>query len=109
RTGTIGVPKFPAQFTVSDLTATPPGPIDAGGSTALGWSGSPAGYTLDYDPGSGSVSKQVGNEGPYEATDLTRFPDVIFTLVVSLTVEGQDVPLVTQRQEIVQVNPAAPV
>lgn len=107
RSAVAEVPKFPAQFAVSELSAEP---LDVayGGSTTLEWTGSPAKYTLDYDPGSGPEAHDVGPNGGYVAKDLTRFPEVVFDLVVEVTVPGQDEPLTTLRQLIVPVGTAAP-
>ncbi|HYW12782.1 MAG TPA: hypothetical protein VE871_12530 [Longimicrobium sp.] len=108
RTGTIALPKFPAKFTLGRLTADPL-EVSAGDSATLSWSGSElATYQLEFNPGSGPQSVPVGNAGPYAAKDLTRYPEVVFTLVVSYTVPGQDQPVVTQRQASVQVDAALP-
>jgi YVTN family beta-propeller protein len=107
RTGTIVLPKFPAQFALGDLTARPL-EVSAGDSATLNWSGSPATYHLEFNPGSGAQSVPVGNAGPYVASGLTRYPEVVFTLVVSYAVPGQDQPVVAQKQAIVQVDAAAP-
>jgi hypothetical protein len=108
RTVAIELPKFPAQFTLGDLTAHPL-EVSAGDSVTLNWSGgSPATYQLEFDAGSGSQSVTVGKLGPYTASGLTRYPEVVFTLVVSYAVPGQDQPVVAQRQAIVQVDAALP-
>ncbi|HST60945.1 MAG TPA: hypothetical protein VLK84_19740 [Longimicrobium sp.] len=108
RTGTIALPKFPAEFTLGDLTAHPL-EVSAGDAVTLNWSGgSPATYQLEFNPGNGSQSVPVGSAGPYVASGLTRYPEVVFTLVVSYTVPGQDQPLVAQKQAIVQVDAALP-
>jgi hypothetical protein len=108
RTGTIALPKFPAKFTLSRLTADPL-EVSAGDSATLSWSGSElATYQLEFNAGNGPQIVPVGNAGPYAAKDLTRYPEVVFTLVVSYTVPGQDQPVVAQRQASVQVDAALP-
>lgn len=102
RTSAIPVAKFPATFALSDLTVTPPS-VTSGGSAVLLWHGSPATYTLSYDPdGNGSTPHVVGPSGPYTAPNLTA-PVVVFTLTARVTVPGQDQPLVIQRQAVVTV------
>ena len=114
RVGTITVPKFPPQFTVSALTADPPA-VPSGGTTMLIWTGTPpsatapASYTISYNPGTGPVTEPVGTTGPYTSVPLTQTPVVVFTLEVSITVAGQDAPLVVQRQATVQVDVPPPV
>jgi YVTN family beta-propeller protein len=109
RDASFALAKFPVTFNVSPLTLTPT-QIDPGGSTALTWYGSPATYTLSYNPsGALPVIVQVGNTGPYVATNLTKAPSITFTLQAMLTVPGQDQPLVMQRQATVDVSVAAPV
>lgn len=107
RTGTIALPKFPPQFTLGDLTAHPL-EVNAGDAVTLNWSGSPATYRLEFNPGSGSQSVPVESAGPYVAQDLERYPEVVFTLVVSYPVPGQDQPVVAQKQASVQVDAAPP-
>jgi hypothetical protein len=94
--------KFPVQFALSDLVATPT-EVAFGGSSSLMWTGTPNGatYTLQY-PGSGPMP--VSAAGPYVAANLTIFP-AVFTLTVSLTVPGQDQPLVVQKQTTVTEAP----
>jgi WD40 repeat protein len=103
RTAPIAVQKFPASFALSELTG-PGAPIVQGGSASLMWAGSQATYTLTYDPdGNGAQTVPVGTAGPYIARNLTA-PIVVFTLVATVTVPGQDRPLVTQRQFVVTVT-----
>lgn len=99
RTATVGLPKFPTQFQVGDLQAQPLD-VPSGGSTTLMWTGTPATYTLQYQPADEGepVSVTVGNAGPYTATKLTRSGQVTFTLVVQVPVPGFDHPLTVQRQ-----------
>jgi hypothetical protein len=95
--------KFPAQFSLSDLVATPP-EVAFGGSSSLMWTGTQvegAKYTLQY-PGSGLIN--VTNVGPYPATNLTIFP-AVFTLTVSIAVPGEDQPLIVQKQATVAQAP----
>jgi DNA-binding beta-propeller fold protein YncE len=109
RTSSIPLSKFPTRFELSSLSAIPT-QIAPGGSTLLMWRGSPATYTLSYNPsGATPVVVNVANTGPYTASNLTKAPSVTFTLQASLTVPGQDQPLVLQRQATVDVYVAAPV
>jgi len=108
RTGIIPLPKFPTRFTVSDLSVKPL-EVSAGDSATVNWSGSPAEYALAFNPGSGMQTVTVGSLGPYVAEDLTRYPQVVFTLIVSYADPGQDQPLVVQKQASVQVDPLLPV
>ncbi|HTD32844.1 MAG TPA: hypothetical protein VK665_04215 [Candidatus Elarobacter sp.] len=103
RSTAIAVPKFPASFTLSELTG-PVAPVQQGGSAQLMWTGSQATYTITYDPnGNGAQTYPVGPVGPYTASGLTS-PIVVFTLVAEVTVAGQDRPLVAQRQFVVTVT-----
>jgi hypothetical protein len=95
--------KFPAQFSLSDLVATP-SEVPFGGSSSLMWTGTQvegAKYTLQY-PGSRPIG--VTNVGPYPANNLTIFP-AVFTLGVSIAVPGQDQPVIAQRQATVVQAP----
>lgn len=107
RTASIDLPKFPAQFQVGDLQASPL-EVPSGGSTQLMWRGSgpPASYTLRYQPANGGppVSVPVGSTGPYLAPNLTRAGQVTFTLVVQVPVPGLDTPLTVERQVVVVVE-----
>jgi hypothetical protein len=99
----IPLAKFPGQFSLSDLVATPT-QVPFGGSASLMWTGTQieqATYTLQY-PGSGPVN--VSSVGPYKAENLTVFP-AVFTLTVSLTVPGQDAPATAQKQTTVVQAP----
>jgi hypothetical protein len=105
-TMSLPVAKFPIQFWLSDLVATPT-QVAFGGSCSLMWNGTQADqatYTLSYLGSAGSVSVPVGNLGPYQATNLTIFP-VTFSLTVSLIVPGQDQPVVVQKQANVDEIP----
>jgi hypothetical protein len=96
--------KFPAQFALSDLTVTPP-QVAYGGATSVNWTGTQANnasYTLQY---SGVDPVNVSNVGPYQAANLTIFP-VVFTLTVSLSVPGQDAPVIVQKQATVTQTPS---
>jgi DNA-binding beta-propeller fold protein YncE len=98
RYGVLRLSKFPAQFSVSDMTATPT-EVPSGGSTTLMWSGSPANYTLYYDPdGLGQQHYGVGQFGPYPVSNLTNGAGVSFTLVVQYTLPGSAQILTLQRQ-----------
>jgi hypothetical protein len=107
------VDKFPADFTLSDLTAVPPDRLDiAYGDTArLNWTATGAGVScvLDYQPADGGkpVSKAVPNSpdhGAFTTGPLTRHGDVVFTLRAEVTPLGQDNPLIAQRQLTVTVE-----
>ncbi|HST60249.1 MAG TPA: hypothetical protein VLK84_16200 [Longimicrobium sp.] len=102
RTAVLALDKFPPQFSLGGLTATPLR-VEPGGSATLMWSGSPADYALYYDPGSAPVDARVGSAGPYVAANLLRPAGVTFTLRVSVSVPGQDLPLLLQRQVHVDV------
>ncbi|HST60251.1 MAG TPA: hypothetical protein VLK84_16210 [Longimicrobium sp.] len=105
RTASIGLPKFPTQFQVGDLQAQPLD-VPGGGSTTLMWTGTPATYTLQYQPADEGtpVSQAVGNTGPYTASNLTRTGQVTFTLLVQVPVPGLDTPLTVERQVSVTVE-----
>lgn len=96
--------KFPGQFQVSELRADRLA-VDAGGTVELQWAGTAATYHIQYSPGDGPpVHEEVGPTGPYTSRLLHRTPNVVFTLVVSVAVPGQDHPLVLQRQLAVDVR-----
>jgi hypothetical protein len=107
RTATIALPKFPIQFRLSELT-TQDHDVAYGGSAMLMWTG--AGekviYTLEYQPADDGVpvTANVCNVGPYTAQNLTRSGSVIFTLTASVTVPGQDEPLIAQRERTVAIE-----
>ncbi|HYW11887.1 MAG TPA: hypothetical protein VE871_08020 [Longimicrobium sp.] len=104
RTATLALYKFPPQFQVSELSAGAL-VVDAGGTATLLWTGTTGTYRMQYSPGNGPrVDVPVGNTGPYTTQPLFRTPNVVFTLAVSVTVPGQDQPLVTQRQLAVDVR-----
>jgi hypothetical protein len=108
RTTTLPLDKFPAGFSLSDLQATPPG-VGYDGSTVLNWQGSPATYTLSYDPdGSGLQTWPVNDIGPYAATNLTNAAGVDFTLLATVREPGSDEPLTVQQQCHVDVSNPAP-
>jgi hypothetical protein len=98
----LPVAKFPVQFSVSNLVITP-AEVAFGGSTSVMWTGTPATYMLEY-PGCPPGGKPVSNVGPFEMQDLTSFP-AVFTLTASLSVPGQDEPLVLQRQKAAELLP----
>jgi YVTN family beta-propeller protein len=108
RTASASLAKFPQRFRLGELTATPAN-VASGGSTTVMWSGSPASYTLAYDPaGAGPVTEPVANAGPFTARNLTNPAGVTFTLQATVTVPGQDQPLVVQRQVTVGVSVPKP-
>jgi hypothetical protein len=99
----LPVAKFPVQFSLSDLVVTPP-EVAFGGDASVMWSGTQADqatYMLQYP---GVAPFKVSNVGPYPASNLTIFP-AVFTLTVSLTVPGQDQPLIVQKQAVVEEKP----
>jgi YVTN family beta-propeller protein len=105
----IALTKFPAQFTVSDLTGTPK-EVTPGGSAVLMWTGTSATYTMTYDPdGQGPLTVNVSNIGPLTVYELTNAAGVTFTLEVDVTVPGQDAPLSVFRQFQVDVAVPKPV
>ena len=109
RSGTIPLPKFPSEFTLSDL-AVNPREVPAGNAATVNWSGwAQASYVLEFDAGSGRQVLPVGNLGPYVAESLTRYPEVLFTLMASYAAPGQDQPVVVQKQAAVQVDLPPPV
>jgi hypothetical protein len=108
--------KFPAQFSLSDVTQDPTTAIAAGGDVTLNWTGTsdpayPPAYTLDRSDRTGDPSwpADVGPSGPLDVTDLT--PDgefVLFTLMATIAVPNQPKPLVYQKQHTVQVLSPVP-
>ncbi|HEY1485223.1 MAG TPA: hypothetical protein VGF84_03900, partial [Micromonosporaceae bacterium] len=106
RTASLALAKFPAQFSLSDLT-TDDLDVPYGGSATLTWAGTAgATYTLEYQPADSGppVNAPVGNAGTYTANQLTRSDSVTFTLTASVTVPGQDQPLIAQRQHTVTIE-----
>jgi hypothetical protein len=107
RTATIALPKFPIQFRLSELT-TQDHDVAYGGSAMLMWTGAgeKVTYSLEYQPADDGVpvTRNVSNVGPCTAKNLTRSGSVIFTLTASVTVPGQDEPLIAQRQQIVTME-----
>jgi hypothetical protein len=113
----VDLAKFPAQFTVGDLTADPP-IVAQGNSTLLQWSGSgssgnyTATYEIQYVDGDGNPvtilhQKNEPNQplppiGSYEIDDLVTNPTV-FYLNVTVQVAGQTHPLLFRRQTAVTV------
>jgi hypothetical protein len=102
---TLPAAKFPPQFAVSDLTVMSTH-VPFGGSVSVNWTGAQAEgatYTLDWADAPTHPVK-VSNIGPHQANNLTIFP-VVFTLTVSLTVPGQDQPMIVQKQAVVEETP----
>lgn len=106
RTTEITLSKFPADFAVGDLRAEPLS-VSPGGETTLFWGGTDgATYTLQYD---GVTITETRDETPqplpatgsYRVGDI--YDDTVFNLVVTVGVDGQDAPLVFQRQRQVTV------
>jgi hypothetical protein len=95
---TFPLTKFPATFTLSPLTAIPL-EVEPGNSATILWNGSPATYTLSYDPdGKGSQNFTVGNIGAYPSKPLTNAAGVDFTLTAEVSVPGSDQVLTLQEQ-----------
>lgn len=108
RTTTLELDKFPAGFSLSPVRATPVG-VDYDGSTTIMWQGSPATYTLSYDPdGNGLQTFSVNDIGPFEARNLTNAAGVDFTLTATVRVHGSDEPLIVQKQRHVDVSNPVP-
>jgi hypothetical protein len=109
RTATFAMAKAPAQFRLSELIVTAPQDHDVpeGGTATLMWTGQGAGvtYTMSYPPADSGppVNDNVGSTGPYTSRPLTRTGSVTFTLTASVTVPGQDQPLIVQRQQTVSI------
>jgi hypothetical protein len=102
RTTTIALAKFPPSFALSELSVAPPA-VAFGGTAFVFWTGSPATYTLSYDPdGDGTQTVGVDARGAYPATGLTA-PVVVFTLTASVTVPGQDHALTFHRQAVATI------
>ena len=108
--------KFPADFSLGDLTPVPAGRTDYGyGDTAdLAWVATGEGVScrLDYQPSDQgpAVSVPVPNVpdgGFFQTKPLTRFGSVTFTLTASVPVPGSDDPLTAVRQLTVSVESLA--
>jgi hypothetical protein len=92
--------KFPVEFTVGQLKANPIS-VNQGESTTLSWNCSPgATYALQYLNGNDKVTIRETTDGhplpavgSYTVENLQSNP-TIFYLIVTLTVAGQDQPLV---------------
>jgi YVTN family beta-propeller protein len=96
--GALPLPKFPANFTVSDLTADSYN-ISPGGTVNLSWDGSSGGnYSLSYDGEPDGKPVSVPDAGTYPVDNLRA--TTTFTLTV--TAEGGTIQLV--RQCIVTVE-----
>lgn len=111
RSGTFTVNKFPAHFSLSDLTAVPLDAVDIpyGEPAHLNWTATGAGVScwLEYQPADDETSKvrvQVPTTGPYKTEKLTRAKSVTFTLTAEVSVLGQDNPRILQRQLTVTVR-----
>lgn len=108
RTTTLPLNKFPAHFALTGPTANEPG-VAGGGSATIMWTGSPASYTLSYDPdGNGVQDFPVENVGPYTTGPLTNAAGVDFTLTVEVDVPGADQPMTLQPQVHVDVSNPTP-
>ena len=107
RHASIDVYKFPVAFALGTLTCDPDD-IPWNGSTTLTWSGTGehVTYTLGYRPGDGGdlVSVPVPAAGPWPVHHLTRTGGVVFTLTATMTIPGQDAPIVAKRQTTVTVS-----
>lgn len=108
---TLAIPlaKFPAQFNVGQLLATPRA-INQGENTTLSWNGSGgATYELQYvDENSNTVTitkttdgQPLPSSGNYTIINLRA--STTFYLLVTLSLPGQDSPLTFQREASVSV------
>jgi WD40 repeat protein len=105
---TFPLAKFPPQFTLGELNVQP-AEVSYGGSALLSWQGSPATYTIAYDPdGTGLQTFPVGDVGPYSTLSLTNPVGVDFTLTASITVPGSDEPLTVPRYAHVGISNPPP-
>jgi hypothetical protein len=106
-TATLSIPlaKFPQQFTVGDLKATPD-TVEQGGNTTLTWSGSSgATYEIHYTDGQGELvsithpkddpNDLLPSSGSYEIDNLQA--NTTFYLSVTLTTPGGDDPPMIER------------
>ena len=111
-TQTINLAKFPPQFFVAPLQASPLN-VAVGQSTMLMWSGTGgATYVIQYADADGNIvtiahpkgepDLPLPSTGSYTVDDLQANPTV-FTLVVTMQLPGNDSPLQVQRQVIVTV------
>ncbi|HEY0319610.1 MAG TPA: hypothetical protein VGC66_01435 [Pyrinomonadaceae bacterium] len=114
-TGTLSYPlaKFPPQFFVGQLQANPVNVVE-GASTTLSWSGSSgANYEIQYQDVDGNTvtiahpknepDQPLPSTGSYTVDDLQADPTV-FTLIVTLQVDGESSSLQVQRQFVVAVS-----
>jgi hypothetical protein len=111
RTAEFLVPKFPAQFSLSDLRLLAPDQPDIpyGSCAELMWTGVGDGvsYSLEYQPADDGPPVRlpsIGSAGPYTTVPLTRTGSLTFTLTAKLTVPGQDNPLILTRQLTVSIE-----
>ncbi|HKS27367.1 MAG TPA: hypothetical protein VJS44_06080 [Pyrinomonadaceae bacterium] len=95
--------KFPAQFNVGPLIANPL-TVQQGQSTTLSWNGSGgATYELQYlDASSKTVTiTRTANGQPLPSTGSYTIQNLqastVFYLIVTVTISGQDEPLIFQR------------
>ena len=111
--GIFSLTKFPVGFSLSDLTTVTASGLDVlyGEGALLTWTATGDGVscTLDYQPADsgGQVSQTVPNIAPaagFQTDPLTRSDSVTFTLVVQVSVLGQDNPLTARRQCTVSVE-----
>lgn len=106
RTHGIDLTKYPESFWLGEPRLSTP-TIRRGGSVVVAWTGSPATYTLEYDPDGGGTPTRIENaKSPYLATNLSALPSVVFTLTASITLPGHDQPITAQRQATVTVGAA---
>ncbi|WP_051908339.1 YncE family protein [Candidatus Odyssella acanthamoebae] len=96
---TLPLSKFPEQFQVSDLDATPES-VNPGESTTLSWSGSAGSYELQYNQ---KTIPNLPSTGSYEipADDLVDTT----TFYLNVTIKGSDPtsPATLQREKTVTV------
>jgi hypothetical protein len=102
----ILIPKFPAAFTLSELTAAPD-PIESGGKTYLSWRANDlpglVTYELRWVSDGKPETREVGKEGPQLIEDIVGSGTVMFTLYAYIG--GASI----SKQRGITILPRAPV
>lgn len=119
-TGTLDYPlaKFPQQFEVGALTATPP-IVAEGSSTTLFWSGtSGATYEIQYvdendntitiSHPQGEPTQPLPSSGNYTVENLQVTPSMTFYLLVTVQIPEEDDSVTLQRECTVTVKAPKP-
>jgi hypothetical protein len=106
RSGELEVKKGPPTFHLGELHVVTARSVDAGGTVTLTWSGSPATYSLMYEPSRDGtiVHEDVSGTNTYTSRPLTRYPLVAFVLTATHTEPGSDQPTVATRETFAYVN-----